>query len=231
MRDAFPSDSESKLIEREKRAHCYDPKLLDQVLLSTPPLPCHKSCLAGVRALLRLYNSAAIGGPGEPRLGSGANFHVTFASPTYGTEGVTLTAPATRTLCVGADEGNNSDSDSEHDRWRAAHGVLALPHSADPSTSRAMRRFPSSTVLPRPESSPSGAGHGSTLVTRATLPPLSSLPGEEVWDPVVVSAAQFLTVPDPSSGVTPSMKRLCVNLKRKGEPLFPLRCFRYNVVS
>ena len=78
LRDAFPSDSESKLIEREKRAHCYDPKLLDQVLLSTPPLPCHKSCLAGVRALLRLYNSAAIGGPGEPRLGSGANFHVTF---------------------------------------------------------------------------------------------------------------------------------------------------------
>lgn len=41
---------------REKRAVCYDPALLDRVFLSSPAECCHKSCLAGIRALLYSFS-------------------------------------------------------------------------------------------------------------------------------------------------------------------------------
>jgi hypothetical protein len=60
LRDNFQSDDDIQLVKREKRAHCYPLSLLDDVLLGSPPLPCHKTCLAGLRALIRLLNKAAL---------------------------------------------------------------------------------------------------------------------------------------------------------------------------
>ena len=60
LRVMFSSDEEIKLLEREKRAHCYPIDLLDRVLLSNPPQQCHKTCLGGLRVLIRLWNTVAV---------------------------------------------------------------------------------------------------------------------------------------------------------------------------
>ena len=60
LRAQFSGEEEIKLLEREKRAHCYPLGLLDAVMLSSPPLPCHKTCLGGLRVLIRLWSTVAV---------------------------------------------------------------------------------------------------------------------------------------------------------------------------
>ncbi len=87
LRASFQDPEDLRLLEREKRAHwcvacvaslsvcvgvrdsnrgvgrasrSYSLELLNDILLSNPPLPCHRTCLAGLRAVLRLLNKAAL---------------------------------------------------------------------------------------------------------------------------------------------------------------------------
>lgn len=84
LRHLFHTEEQLGLLEREKRAHCYPVALLDRVFLSNPALPCHKTCLGGIRVLIRLWNGVAAAEVTYPTLRPVSSDSVPSARPETG---------------------------------------------------------------------------------------------------------------------------------------------------